>query len=131
MRRLRWRYSVEIPLSCKIDKELTITHLNSLAIAENGTIGENAMLRQGVTIGRRSLHPPTNIVIGNSVAIDCNSTILGGEIVIGDNVTIGANVQVLLDIPDNAHHINNITPIISTKSSNAEDSEVKHVRLYR
>ncbi|MNG29745.1 Serine acetyltransferase [compost metagenome] len=68
-------------------------------------IGENCVIRQGVTIGNRKSGDdvPT---IGDNVDIGAGAVIIG-KIKIGDNVKIGANAVVLKDVPDNCTAVGN------------------------
>ncbi len=115
--RLKYRHSVEISLSCKIGKGLNIAHLNAIVITDNCVIGENADLKQGITIGLRTDSSDAMIVIGDNVDIGCNSSILGGKVTIGDNVVIGAHSLVLNNIPADTIYKNKITPILTSRHS--------------
>jgi serine O-acetyltransferase len=58
-------------------------------------IGDNCIIRQGVTIGIRYMDRLTEApVIGNNVNIGAGAKLLG-KITIGDNVNIGANAVVI------------------------------------
>ena len=62
-------------------------------------IGDDVIIRQGVTIGNRHLDRPDDApVIGNRVNIGSGAVILGA-ITIGDDVSIGSNSVVLDDVP--------------------------------
>ena len=63
-------------------------------------MGENCILRQGVTIGTKNEDHDVP-VIGNHVEFGAGAKVLG-KIRIGNNVTIGANAVVLCDVPDNS-----------------------------
>jgi serine O-acetyltransferase len=61
-------------------------------------LGDDVVIRNGVTIGLKRTHQPGAPVIGNRVDIGTGAKILGA-ITIGDDVVIGANAVVLQDIP--------------------------------
>ena len=62
-------------------------------------IGDDVIIRQGVTIGNRHLDRPDDApVIGSRVNIGSGAAILGA-IKVGDDVSIGSNAVVLDDVP--------------------------------
>lgn len=96
---------VEIKPSTKIGWGLIIFHPTSIIINPETVIGENFILRQGVTIGNK-FNKELNIetkspIIGNNVEIGANSTIVG-DILMGDNVKVGANVFIDFNVPENS-----------------------------
>ena len=93
---------VTIGVSAKIGKCLIIEHSGAIVIHGNAEIGDNCVIRQGVTIGNRRLDDPFGApVIGDRVNIGAGAKILG-RVRIGNDVEIGANAVVLCDVPDNA-----------------------------
>jgi serine O-acetyltransferase len=65
-------------------------------------IGDNVIIRQGVTIGNRLVEAPEDApIIGNNCNIGAGAKILG-NVVIGDGASIGANAVVIKDVPANA-----------------------------
>jgi serine acetyltransferase len=81
-------YSIDIPVSTRIGKGLTIHHGMGLVVHSRCVIGENVTLRQSVTIGTSTTHGGAP-VIGSRVNIGANSVILG-EIEVGDDTLVGA-----------------------------------------
>ena len=69
-------------------------------IGEGAKIGDNVVIYQNVTIGRKNRETPDYPSIGNNVIIYSNSIILG-NVRIGDNTTIGCNTIVLKSIENN------------------------------
>jgi serine O-acetyltransferase len=68
-------------------------------------IGDNCIIRQGVTIGIRYMDRLTEApVIGNNVNIGAGAKLLG-KITIGDNVNIGANAVVIHDVPQDGLYV--------------------------
>lgn len=99
-----WLLGIEIPIKTRIGKGLKIYHGVGLVVHGKATIGDNCILRHGVTIGNKinsdgSLTTPPRI--GNNVEFGANSTALG-SINIGNNAIIGANSVVTKDVLDNA-----------------------------
>jgi serine acetyltransferase len=100
-RRARNKYGITIPYTVKIGQGVIFEHQHGIVVHGYVTIGDNCIIRQGVTIGNRHLDTPLAApVIGNNVNIGCGAAILG-DIKIGNNVNIGANAVVLSSIPNN------------------------------
>lgn len=90
---------IYLPRSAKIGGGLRIYHHGCIILNPDTIMGENCVLRQGVTIGtKKSDHDVP--VIGNNVEFGAGCKVLG-SIKIGNNVIIGANAVVLCDVPDN------------------------------
>lgn len=95
-------FGIYIGSKAKIGRRLTIEHFGGIVIHNNAVIGDDVIIRQGVTIGNKSLEFPLEApVIGSRVSIGAGAKILGG-IKIGDDVLIGANAVVITDVPDNS-----------------------------
>ncbi len=92
---------IELPCEVEIGRGLRIDHNGGIVISGYSKIGENCILRNGVTIGTRSVKNIKAPIIGNNVNIGSGAKILG-NIKIGNNVNIGANAVVLIDVPDNS-----------------------------
>jgi serine O-acetyltransferase len=93
---------VTISVSARIGRRLTIEHSGAIVIHGNSRIGDDCILRQGVTIGNRRLNEPLDAPrIGNRVNIGAGAKILGA-VTVGDDVEIGANAVVLQDVPSNS-----------------------------
>jgi serine acetyltransferase/GT2 family glycosyltransferase len=99
-RKARNIYGIEIPYTAQIGRNVIFEHQHGIVIHGNASIGDNTIIRQGVTMGIRYLDDlggaPT---VGKNVNIGAGAQILG-RVKVGDNVTIGANAVVLHDIPD-------------------------------
>jgi serine O-acetyltransferase len=100
-RRARNKYGIEIPYTAKIGQSVVFEHQHGIVIHGDVTIGDNCIIRQGVTIGNRHLDNRYDVpILGNNVNVGCGAVILG-DIKVGNNVNIGANAVVLSSIPDN------------------------------
>ena len=87
----------EISPWAEIGPGLCLIHSSGVVIGPDVTIGRNAHLYHGVTLGDGSVDgQPT---VGDDVTIGNGASILGG-ITIGDRVLIGAHSVVSRDIPD-------------------------------
>lgn len=93
---------VSIGVSAKIGRRLVIEHSGGIVVHGNSVIGDDCIIRQGVTIGNRRLDRPREAPhIGNRVNIGAGAKILGA-VRIGDDVEIGANAVVIADVPSGA-----------------------------
>lgn len=91
---------IELPCEAVVGKNFRIDHFGGVIISGYAIIGDNCIVRNGVTIGLKHADIPVAPHIGNNVDIGSGAKILG-NIKIGDNVKIGANAVVLQDVPSN------------------------------
>jgi serine O-acetyltransferase len=92
-------YGIELPYSVRLGRRVTIEHQAGVVVHGGAVIGDDCILRQGVTIGNNGLdHPQDAPVIGQRVNIGAGAKILG-PVCIGDDAVIGANAVVLHDVP--------------------------------
>jgi serine O-acetyltransferase len=104
-RRARNLYGIELPYTAQIGQGVIIEHQHGIVIHGNVVIGDNCIIRQGVTIGIRYMDRLTEApVIGNNVNIGAGAKLLG-KITIGDNVNIGANAVVIHDVPQDGLYV--------------------------
>ena len=115
MRVCRVIYSIDLPYTCEIGKNVVFQH-NGLGcvIHSRAIIGEGTEIYQNVTIGGRNGrgHP----VIGKNVFIGAGACILGG-ITIGDDAVIGANSTVIEDVPKGGIVVGNKAKLIKCKNN--------------
>lgn len=98
-RKIRNTYGIELPYTVKLGRRVIIEHQSCIVIHGNTVIGDDCIIRQGVTIGNRYLDRPLEAPkLGEKVNIGAGAKLFG-NITIGDNVNIGANAVVLQDIP--------------------------------
>ena len=92
-------FGITIGVSAKIGKRLIIEHSGAIVVHGCAQIGDDCIIRQGVTIGNKSLENPLDAPrIGDRVNIGAGAKVLGG-VSIGDDVVIGANAVVIKDVP--------------------------------
>jgi serine O-acetyltransferase len=92
---------IELPCETKIGRRLLIEHFGGIVVSGDAVIGDDVVLRQGVTIGLKRTKERGAPRIGNRVDIGAGAKILG-NIEIGDDAVIGANAVVLKDVPAGA-----------------------------
>lgn len=94
-------FGISLPAQAQIGRRLLIEHFGGIIVHGSAVIGDDCIIRQGVTIGmshrERYSEAPR---IGDRVDIGAGAKLLGG-ISIGDDAAIGANAVVLHDVPAN------------------------------
>lgn len=97
-RRVRNVYGIELPYSVKLGRRVVFEHQGAVVIHGDVEIGDDCVIRQGVTIGNRSLERPLDAPkLGDRVNVGAGAKILGA-IHVGDDAAIGANAVVLDDV---------------------------------
>lgn len=91
--------SIDISIKTDIGGGLQIYHGTGIVIHPQAKLGDNVLIRHGVTIGEKTTNSGLAPIIGNGVDIGCQATILG-NIQIGDHSIIGASTLLLSDIPN-------------------------------
>ena len=91
----------ELPCEAKVGRRLRIDHSQGIVISGDACLGDDVILRNGVTIGLRRAGVRGSPVIGDRADIGAGAKILG-TIVLGNDVSVGANAVVLSDVPSNS-----------------------------
>lgn len=89
---------IELHCETRVGRRLLIEHFGGIVISGDTVIGDDVVIRQGVTIGLSHTGQRGAPVIGNRVDIGAGAKILG-PIHIGDDAVIGANAVVIRDVP--------------------------------
>ena len=98
-RQVRNVYGIDLPYTVKLGRRVIIEHQGAIVIHGHCWIGDDSIIRQGVTLGNRYLERPFEAPkLGDRVNVGAGAKILG-NVTIGDDVNIGANAVVLSDIP--------------------------------
>jgi len=113
---------IELPCEAEVGRNLRIDHFGGIIVSGFATLGDNCVLRNGVTIGLRRIEDPKAPHIGHNVDIGAGAKILG-NITIGNNVSIGANAVVLDDVPDNSIAVGVPAKIIPKKSNEGNHND--------
>lgn len=90
-------YGIEMYPSARIGRRLRIAHQHGIVIHPWSVIGDDCIIRQGVTIGAggTGVGAPR---IGDRVKIGAGA-VIAGTITVGDDVTIGPNAVVMTNVP--------------------------------
>ena len=97
-RKSRNVYGIDLPYTVKLGRRVIIEHQGAIVIHGDCCIGDDSIIRQGVTLGNRYLDRPFDAPkLGDRVNVGAGAKILG-NLTIGDDVNIGANAVVLSDI---------------------------------
>lgn len=98
-RHVRNVYGIELPYTVQLGRRVVIEHQSGIVIHGNCIIGDDSIIRQGVTLGNRYRDRPLEAPkLGARVNVGAGAVLLGG-IIVGDDANIGANAVVLRDIP--------------------------------
>jgi len=101
-RYVRNHYGIELHRSATIGRRLRIAHQGTIVIHLTAQIGDDCLIRHGVTIGAASNFKEEDAPrLGDRVNVGAGAMILG-SITIGDDVRIGPNAVVLMDVPPNS-----------------------------
>ena len=102
LRRLRFRFSVDVPASTAVGSGLYMNHPDGIVVHSEAVIGRNCNLSQGVTLGEANRGRNAGFpVLGDGVYVGPGAKIVGA-VRVGDNAAIGANCVVTHDVPENA-----------------------------
>ncbi len=97
-RKVRNTYGIDLPYTVKVGRRVVIEHQGAIIVHGHCTLGDDCIIRQGVTLGNRHLDRPLEAPqLGDRVNVGAGAKILGG-VTLGDDVNIGANAVVLTDI---------------------------------
>jgi serine O-acetyltransferase len=92
-------YGIELPYTTRVGRRVVLEHQSGIVIHGHSRIGDDCVLRQGVTLGNRSLDEPFAAPeLGERVNVGAGAKILG-KVIVGDGAQIGANAVVLADVP--------------------------------
>lgn len=98
-RKVRNTYGIELPYTVELGRRVIIEHQGCIVIHGNCIIGDDSIIRQGVTMGLRHLNKPLDApTLGCRVNVGAGAKLFG-NIHIGDDVNIGANAVILDSVP--------------------------------
>jgi serine O-acetyltransferase len=105
---------IEFPCEVGVGKNFRIDHFGGIVVSGYAEFGDDCVIRNGVTVGLRSVQEPVAPRIGNNVDIGAGAKILG-NVRIGNNVRVGANAVVLRDVPDDCTAVGIPAKIVPTE----------------
>jgi serine O-acetyltransferase len=92
-------YGIELPYSVKLGRRVVIEHQGDIVVHGDAQIGDDCVIRQGVTIGNKNIEQPRDAPkLGDRVNVGAGAKILGA-VKVGDDSAIGANSVVVKDVP--------------------------------
>jgi serine O-acetyltransferase len=99
-------YGIELSDRTRIGRRLRLAHQNGIVVHGQAVIGDDCVIRQGVTLGARGGGSRTGKVsgaphLGDRVEIGVGA-VLAGPIRVGDDVVIGPNAVVMTHVPARA-----------------------------
>ncbi len=96
---------IQIPHTVQLGRRVRIAHQHGIVIHPHAEIGDDCVIRQGVTLGAGSGDPATFHAqaprIGRGVSLGAGC-VLVGRVVVGDGATIGPNAVVMTHVPAGA-----------------------------
>ena len=116
----------ELPCEVIIGRRLRIEHSFDIVVSGDAVLGDDVVIRNGVTIGLRHEGQRGSPIIGNRVDIGAGAKILG-PIRIGDDVSIGANAVVISDVPSRSIAVGVPARILPKRESTIESTSILNV----
>lgn len=116
-RKIRNTYGIELPYTVELGRRVIIEHQSGIVIHGYCSIGDDSIIRQGVTLGNRYLDRPFDAPkLGARVNVGAGAKIFG-NITIGNDANIGANAVVLCDVPAGATAVGIPAKIINSRNN--------------
>ncbi|MFT5083614.1 MAG: serine O-acetyltransferase [Lentisphaeria bacterium] len=122
-RRARNIYGIELPDSIELGQGVVFEHQGGIVIHGNTHIGDNCIIRQGVTMGIKDLNALDDApILGDRVHIGAGAVLLG-RVHIGDDAVIGANAVVLCDVAAGATAVGIPARVVRSKKPREKEKE--------
>ncbi|HVZ85603.1 MAG TPA: serine O-acetyltransferase [Polyangia bacterium] len=101
-RTVRNLYGIELPYTARVGRRVVFEHQSGIVIHGFAEIGDDCIIRQGVTLGNRRADRPLDAPrLGNGVSVGAGAKVLGA-VQVGDGAQIGANAVVCDDVSPNS-----------------------------
>jgi serine O-acetyltransferase len=124
-RTVRNVYGIELPYSARIGRRVVFEHQHGIVVHGQTVIGDDCIIRQGVTLGIRSMERLAEApVLGRGVNVGAGAKIIG-PVHVGDGAAIGANAVVLKDVPAGALAIGVPATLVNRQVASVETLPVE------
>ncbi len=118
-------YGIEVPYTARIGRRVKFEHQHGIVIHGACVIGDDCVIRQGVTLGIKDEHFPNDAPrLGMRVSIGAGAKLMGA-IRVGNDVRVGANAVVLQDVPSNCTVVGIPARVVSAATARACDVEME------
>jgi len=95
-------YGIELHYTAKVGERVVIAHQGGIVIHEFAEIGNECVIRQGVTLGAAGQYLKGEAPkLGRGVTLGAGAVVMG-NVKIGDGAKIGPNAVVMTDVPAGA-----------------------------
>ena len=95
-------YGIELPRQARVGRRLRLGHQHGIVVHPRTQIGDDCVIRHGVTLGAATIERITEApTIGSGVSISPGVVIMG-SVTVGDGANIGPNAVVITDVPPGA-----------------------------
>lgn len=119
---------IDLPCEVRIGRRFRIDHFGGIIVSGDAVIGDDVVIRNGVTIGLKKREEAGSPVIGSRVEIGAGAKVLG-RIRIGDDVVIGANAVVISDVPSGCTAVGIPARIIPRKQKEKREQYREYLPL--
>lgn len=98
-------FGIELPWSTRVGRRVTVAHQHGIVVHPGAVLGDETVVRHGVTLGGASADPVTLAKeaprIGKRVTLGAGCAVIGG-VRVGDGAVIGPNAVVMTHVPAGA-----------------------------
>jgi len=123
-RHVRNHYGIELSYEVKLGRRVIFEHQGAVVIHGNSVIGDDCIIRHGVTLGNRTHKEHWEApMLGHGVSVGAGAKVLGA-IQIGDGAVIGANAVVLHDVPAGCTAVGIPARLIGPKESRPQELSI-------
>jgi serine O-acetyltransferase len=120
-RRIRNRYGIEIPATAALGRRILLAHYGAICIHDFARIGDDCLIRHGVTIGALAGGAGAPI-LEEGVEVG-TGVVIAGPITIGARARIGPNAVVTRNVPVGAVVFASESRTIFTRGPESEGRE--------
>lgn len=108
-------YGVELPPDADLGRRLHLPHAQGVVVVPGSVVGDDVMLRHGVTLGLGSAERGGRPRLGNRVQVGPGASILGA-VVVGDDVLVGPHALVVQDLPAGSRAVAPLARVLPPRS---------------